>query len=193
MNKTIRTAGRYTASLLLALATVSATAADYAIDVKGAHAAVNFKFKHLGYSVLAGTFKEFDGSFTWDKSDPSASKINVLIQTASLDSNHAERDKHIRDPRFLNVKEYPTAKFVSTKVVDKGNGKLDIHGDLTLHGTTKPIVLDATTIGEGSDPWGGYRAGFEAYVTLNTKDFGMSTFKPLHQVEMELYIEGIRK
>jgi len=78
-------------------------AADYAIDTKGQHAFVNFKISHLGYSWLWGTFKEFDGSFSFDAEQPEASRVNVTLQTASIDSNHAERDKHLRSDDFLNV------------------------------------------------------------------------------------------
>src|SRR3546814_506773 len=85
-----------------------AVAADYAIDTKGQHAFVNFKISHLGYSWLWGTFKEFDGGFSFDAEQPEASKVKVTLQTASIDSNHAERDKHLRSDDFLNVSEHPT-------------------------------------------------------------------------------------
>ncbi len=180
------------AAVVLTLGMGSASAADYKVDIEGAHAFINFKFKHLGYSVLAGTFKKFDGEFTWDPEAPEDSTIAIDIDVTSLDSNHAERDKHIRDEKYLNTDEFPTARFESTRVEDKGDGKLVMHGNLTLRGVTRPIAIKVSTIGEGDDPWGGYRAGFEGYVTLNTKEFGMETFRPLHQVDMELYIEGKR-
>jgi polyisoprenoid-binding protein YceI len=180
---------------LVALLTVfgNVYAADYTIDTKGAHAFINFKFKHLGYSWLTGTFKTFSGDFKWDAEKPEKSSINVDIDVTSLDSNHAERDKHVRSDDFLDVKKYPTAKFVSTSVKSKADGALAIKGNLTLHGVTKEIALDAKPIGEGKDPWGGYRAGFEGTVTLNTEDFGMPGFAPTNEVHMELLIEGVRK
>lgn len=171
----------------------NAYAADYVIDTKGAHAFINFKFKHLGYSWLTGTFNTFSGDFKWDAEKLEKSAINVDIDVTSIDSNHAERDKHIRSDDFLDVAKYPTAKFVSTSVKPKADGALAIKGNLTLHGVTKEIEIDAKPIGEGKDPWGGYRAGFEGSVTLNTKDFGMPGFVPTNEVHMELLIEGIRK
>ena len=89
-------------------------AADYAIDTQGQHAFVNFKISHLGYSWVWGSFKEFDGNFSFDASQPEASKVKVTLQTASVDTNHAERDKHLRSDDFLNVSEHPTATFEST-------------------------------------------------------------------------------
>ena len=131
-----------------------AQAAEYAIDVKGAHAFVNFKTKHLGYSWLTGRFNEFDGKFSYDAENPGAAKIEVTIATDSIDSNHAERDRHLKSDDFLNVKDFPEATFVSSKIIDKGDGNLEVKGKFTLHGTTKNIVIDAQKIGEGDDPSG---------------------------------------
>ena len=170
-----------------------ANAADYIIDSEGAHASIDFKFKHLGYSWLTGSFRTFGGNFKWDKNKPEDSSITVDINVISLDSNQAERDKHIRGAKYLNVEKYPTAKFVSTSVTPEKDGSLAIHGNLTLHGITKEIVIDAKPVGEGKDPWGGYRAGFEGFVTLNTQDFGMPNFLPTNKVYMQLNIEGIRQ
>ena len=143
-----------------------AMAADYAIDKQGQHAFVNFKISHLGYSWLYGTFKDFDGSFTFDEKNPEASKVNVTLKTESVDTNHAERDKHIRSADFLNVSKNPTATFKSTSVKSTGKDSADITGDLTLNGVTKPVVIAAKFIGQGDDPWGGYRAGFEGSTCL---------------------------
>ena len=101
-------------AMLLSASAVNA--ADYVIDTQGAHAFVNFKIKHLGYSWLHGRFNTFDGTFSYDAKTPNASQITVNIDTTSLDSNHAERDKHLRGKDFLNVSKYPTATFKSTSV-----------------------------------------------------------------------------
>lgn len=172
-----------------------AMAADYAIDTKGQHAFVNFKISHLGYSWLWGTFKEFDGKFSFDPAQPEASSVNVTLQTASVDSNHAERDKHIRSGDFLNVSKHPTATFESTSVKSTGEGTADVTGNLTLNGVTKPVVIEAKFIGEGEDPWGGYRAGFEGMTTLNLKDFDIKMdLGPASQsVDLIISVEGIRQ
>lgn len=172
-----------------------ALAADYVIDKPGQHAFINFKISHLGYSWLYGTFKDFDGSFSFDAANPEASKVNVTINTASLDSNHAERDKHLRSADFLNVDKHPQASFVSTAVKSTGEGTADITGDLTLNGVTKPVVIQARLLGEGQDPWGGYRAGFEGSTRIALKDFGITKdLGPASQeVELILSVEGIRQ
>lgn len=172
-----------------------AMAADYAIDKQGQHAFVNFKISHLGYSWLYGTFKDFDGSFSFDAAKPQDSKVNVTLNTTSVDTNHAERDKHLRSGDFLNVSKHPTATFASTSVKSTGEGTADITGDLTLNGVTKSVVIAAKFIGEGKDPWGGYRAGFEGSTKLKLKDFDIQKdLGPASQeVELIISVEGVRK
>lgn len=172
-----------------------ANAADYIIDREGTHAFINFKIKHLGYSWLTGTFKDFDGTFSYDDKSADASKINVVIQTASIDSNHAERDKHLKSDEFLDVSKYPTSTFTSTKYtpIDENSGTLT--GEFTLHGVTKMITFPIEKIGEGKDPWGGYRAGFSGQTSLKLTDYGINfDLGPAStHVNLELYIEGIRQ
>ncbi|WP_354625163.1 YceI family protein [Psychromonas sp. MME2] len=183
-----------TALLTAALITTGfANAADYTIDTKGAHASVNFKVSHLGYSFIQGRFNNFSGEFSYDANNIESAKVNVLIDTTSLDSNHAERDKHIKSSDFINASKYSTAKFVSTKVTQKSDGGIAISGDLTLHGVTKNITIDANFIGEGSDPWGGYRAGFSGTTRLELADFGIKVMGASSYVDMQLEVEGIRK
>lgn len=174
------------------LSTTSTHAADYKIDIEGQHAFINFKIKHLGYSWLTGTFKTFDGKFSYDKMTDA--KVEVVIQTNSLDSNHAERDRHLKGEQFLNVSKYPTATFKSTsyKPVDANKGLLT--GILKLHGVTKEISFPVEKIGEGKDPWGGYRAGFIGKTSLKLADYGINyNLGPQStHVELELLLEGVR-
>lgn len=173
-----------------------ALADTYVIDTKGAHASINFAIKHLGYSVLTGRFDAFSGEFTYDPAKPEASTVNVSIDTGSVNSNHAERDKHLRSPDFLNVEKFPKATFVSKKIVlDDDKDEFDIVGDLTLNGVTKSITIEVEKIGEGKDPWGGYRAGFSGETTITLKDFNVKMdLGPASQtVQLELEVEGIKK
>jgi polyisoprenoid-binding protein YceI len=172
-----------------------ALAADYVIDTKGQHAFVNFKINHLGYSWLYGTFKEFEGSFSYDEKNPEASKVKVTLETASVDTNNAERDKHLRSDDFLSVSTHPQATFESTAVKSTGEGTADITGNLTLNGVTRPVVIAATFVGQGEDPWGGYRAGFSGSTTLKLKDFDIQKdLGPASQeVELILSVEGVRQ
>lgn len=185
------------AALVLGSALIGgqAMAADYVIDKQGQHAFVNFKISHLGYSWLYGTFKDFDGTFSYDAANPEASKVNVTLKTASVDTNHAERDKHLRSADFLNVSKHDTATFESTSVKSTGEGTADVTGNLTLNGVTKPVVIAAKFIGEGKDPWGGYRAGFEGTTTLKLKDFDITKdLGPASEtVELIISVEGIRQ
>ncbi|MCY1270470.1 Protein YceI [compost metagenome] len=171
-----------------------AMAADYVIDKEGQHAFVNFKIGHLGYSYIYGTFKDFDGSFSFDEKNPEASKIKVTLKTASVDTNHAERDKHIKSGDFLNVSKNPTATFESTSVKSTGEGTADVTGNLTLNGVTKPVVINAKFVGQGDDPWGGYRAGFEGTTTIKLKDFDIQKDLGPASQEAQLIIsfEGVR-
>lgn len=169
----------------------SASAADYKIDVEGMHAAIQFKVKHQGISWLTGRFDKFDGSYTFDENDPSASKITVDIDVRSVNSNHKARDEHILDENYLNVAENPMAHFESTSVEVTSDTTGIIHGNLTLNGVTKPFQLHANFVGIGEDAWGGYRSAFEATAVIHPADFDFK-FK-YGDVYMEMYIEGIRQ
>ena len=182
----------FTAALI---ASGNVFADDYKIDKEGAHAFIQFKISHLGYSWLWGRFNDFDGTFSYDEKDKSASKIAVTVQTKSVDSNHAERDKHLRGEDFLDVKEFPEAKFVSTSYVEGKEGKATLKGNLTLHGVTKEVLLNITPIGAGKDPWGGYRRGFEGQTRIALKDFGINKDLGPASAELDLIIslEGIKQ
>jgi len=182
-----------TLALSTMLSPTFANAADYNIDTKGAHASINFKVSHLGYSFIQGRFNKFDGVFSFDPKDIGASTVVINVDTRSLDSNHAERDKHIKSSDFINASKFSSAKFVSTQVTPKADGHFSIAGNLTLHGISKKIAIDATIIGTGKDPWGGYRAGFQGTTRLQLADFGIQVMGPASYVDMDLYVEGIRK
>jgi polyisoprenoid-binding protein YceI len=167
-------------------------AADYDIDMS--HSFIQFRISHLGYSVLNGRFNQFAGKFGWDQASPLAAAVEVVVDTASIDSNWAERDKHLRSADFLDVAQFPRATFKGTKYTgDARGGKME--GTLTLHGVTKPLTLDVQIVGAGPDPWGGYRAGFKARTTLRRADFGITyELGPTAEtMEFELFLEGIRK
>ncbi len=190
------------AALALGTALLSAgqaMAADYKVDKEGQHAFINFKISHLGYSFIYGTFKDWDGSFSFDAAKPEDSKISITLKTASVFTNQAERDKHISSKDFLDVAKYPEATFVSTSVKTTGkdaDGKVtaDVTGDLTLHGVTKSVVVKSTFLGEGKDPWGGYRAGFEGTTTIKRSDFGtMMNLGPASEsLELIIAFEGVK-
>lgn len=179
------------AILSSALTFSPAFAANYQIDTQGAHAAINFKVSHLGTSWLTGRFNTFDGQFSFDQNKPAATQLTVIIDTTSVDSNHAERDKHLRSGDFLNVSKFSTATFRSTSVAAVGDNKFKMTGTLSLQGIDKEIVIDAVKVGEGEDPWGGYRLGFAGSTSISMKDFGFKM--DFGTIQFDLHIEGIRQ
>lgn len=178
-----------------ALMAGAAQAEDYVIDTKGAHAFVQFRIGHLGFSWLSGRFNDFSGEFSYDEKNPASAKVQVNLNVASIDSNHAERDKHLRSADFFEVEKYPTAKFVSTRFEPKGKDKGVLTGNLTIKGVTKPVSIDIEHIGAGKDPWGGFRRGFEGRTKIALKDFNINydLGPSAREAELMLSIEGIRK
>ncbi len=177
-----------------AISSTTAQAADYKVDIEGAHAFVQFKIKHLGYSWLLGRFNTFDGGFAYDNKTPNDAKINIEIDTRSIDSNHAERDKHLKGDKFLDVKDFPTATFVSESIKFSDEKNAIVTGKLTLKGVTNSITFPIIKVGEGDDPWGGYRVGFEGTTSLKLADYDITyNLGPAStHVEMALHIEGVR-
>ena len=169
-----------------------APAADYQIDP--AHSFVEFKIQHLGYSWMFGRFDNVSGSFSYDSAKPAASSIQVEVDAKSINTNHAERDKHLRSKDFLEVDKFTTASFKSTGF--KGSGdKGVLSGVLSFHGVDKPIEVMVDKVGEGKDPWGGYRAGFVGTYTMTRADFGLNYELGPSSTTAQLTfgIEGIKK
>ncbi len=185
----------YSIVIVLNLIVSTVFADEYIIDKKGMHASIQFKISHLGYSWLWGRFNDFDGHFSYDKNNPESSQIEVTIVTNSIDSNHAERDKHLRGKGFLDVDKFPKARFVSTSYKQNKDGSGVLEGEFTLHGITKPITIMVNFIGEGKDPWGGYRIGFEGTSSIVLADFNITKNLGPASKELDLIfsIEGIRK
>ena len=198
MKKTLITTALATSllvsSVLVTLSISTAQAADYKVDVEGAHAFVQFKIKHLGYSWLLGRFNTFDGDFSYDDKSPNSAKISIEIDTKSIDSNHAERDKHLKGKDFLNVSSFPKATFTSNSIKFSDDENAIVTGEFTLKGVTKTITFPVVKIGEGQDPWGDHRAGFSGTTNLKLADYGISyNLGPASTyVEMALHIEGVR-
>jgi len=182
---------------ILAMTAPAQAAENYAIDIKGQHAFIQFKIKHLGYSWLLGGFERFSGAFHYDAAHPENNSVHVAIDTASINTNHAERDKHLRSDEFFDVAHFPKATFTSSGYEDKGQGHGVLKGILNLHGVSKKVSIKVHQIGAGPDPWGGFRRGFEGVTTLYLPDYRFSRGKMLgpvaHNVEMYFSIEGVRQ
>ena len=181
--------------LFFSAATPLLAAETYLIDTKGMHASINFEIPHLGYSLLTGRFNRFSGKFIYDRENPSASSVTVVIATGSVDSNHAERDKHLRSKEFLHTDQYSEATFASSSFSEDGSGGVVMTGNLTLKGISKPVTISMTKVGEGDDPWGGYRMGFRGKTSFILTDFGIMKSLGEHSKEVVLLlnIEGVRE
>ena len=191
MRKSPLLAAALAASLSLGFA---GTAAAETFTVDPAHSFVNFEISHLGFSMLQGRFNKMEGKFTYDAAKPGASTIEVRVDTGSVDSNYGERDKHLRSGDFLEVDKFPKATFKSTGYTGDANGG-KLAGVLTVHGVEKPVEIDLKKVGEGQDPWGGYRAGFVGTYKMTRKDFGIDyDLGPAStSLDLEIGIEGIKK
>jgi polyisoprenoid-binding protein YceI len=182
---------------LLVLTTLFSTslfAADYKVDSSGMHASIQFKISHLGFSWIWGRFNTFEGSYSYDAEKPEESKVSITVDTTSVNTNHADRDKHLRSEDFLNVEKFPQATFVSDSyTMNAENGELK--GTLTLNGVSKEVTVTVTKIGEGKDPWGGYRTGFEGTTNITMADFGISKYAngPSASLELMIVLEGIKQ
>ena len=187
------------AIIALALPTF-ASATTWTIDPD--HSDVGFKVKHLMVSNVKGNFEKYTGVVEINDKDITKSKVQVNIDTNSINTNVQKRDEHLRSADFFNVAKYPAMTFVSKKVAKAGKDKLKVTGDLTLHGITKQVVLNVEgPTRESKDPWGNIRKGATATTKINRKDFGLVWNAALEtggvtvgeEITITLEIEMIRK
>jgi polyisoprenoid-binding protein YceI len=142
-------------------------------QIDPAHSHVEFAVKHLMMSTVRGRFSDVSGTVTTDGTI-AGSQLAVRIAAGSIDTRQAQRDQHLVSADFLDVATYPDITFVSTKITPKGDDEFTITGDLTIHGVTREVTLDATREGQGVDPWGNERAGFSATGKIDRRDFGLT-------------------
>lgn len=182
---------------LLAVFALPVSAATYTIDPD--HSSITFKIRHL-FSKTSGQFKQFEGTLDYEPGKPEIWKTQAVIQAASIDTNVEKRDDHLRSKEFFEVEKFPTITFKSAQVTDAAAGGAKLRGDLTIHGITKPVVLDLNIHGVGDDPWGNTRAGFTATTKIDRKEFGITWNQPVvgglmlgDEVEITLEVEGLLK
>jgi polyisoprenoid-binding protein YceI len=167
-----------------------------------AHTSVEFTIRHMMISNVKGQFHKTSGTITVNGDDPGSAKIDAVIDASSVDTGVDGRDAHLKSPDFLDVAKYPTITFKSSKVEAAGPNKWKVAGDLTLHGVTRPVVLDVETAGRPiQDPMGNTRTGASATTTIKRSDFGVSWNKALDtggvmvvdEVAISIDIEAIKK
>jgi len=164
------------------------------------HTQVGFVARHLMVSKVRGRFTEYEGAVVVAE-DPADSSVEVTIQATSIFTNEENRDNHLRTNDFLNVAEYPTLTFRSTKVELSSGVEWKVTGDLTIRGVTRPVVLDVEFEGVVQDPWGGQRIGFTASAEIDRNDFGVSFNAALEaggfvvspKIKLEIEAEAVRQ
>lgn len=195
-HKILRTLPVVALGLLLPTAAI---ASEWVFDKD--HSSVGFSVRHLMVTNVAGKFREFDGLVTLDDKDVTKSKVAVSVDVGSVDTDHQKRDDHLKSPDFFDAEKHPKMTFESTKVVKKGK-KLQIHGNLTIRGTTKPVILQVDELTNVvKDPWGNTKRGAVAHTTINRTDFGLTWNKALEtggvvvgeDVKIELQLELVEK
>lgn len=168
-------------------------------DVDPAHSNVEFVVRHM-FTSMRGRFGEFSGVLEIGDS-PEESRVEGTIASASIDTRLPDRDAHLRSPDFLDVEQYPSLSFHSTATRSLGDGRLEVDGELTIRGATRPVTLEVEFLGSATDPWGGERAGFSARTEINREDFGLTWNAPLaaggvlvgRRVKIELEVEAVRR
>ena len=164
-------------------------------DIDPSHSWVLFRVKHLGVGMSYGWFNKLGGSYVLDTENPENSSVEMEIDAASVFTNDEGRDQHLRGPDFFNVKEFPKIRFTSTQVKGLGDGRYEIRGTLDLHGRKEEVAAQAQLIGQGKDPWGNHRSGFEATLRIDRLAYGIS-YMPEGigtDVDVTISVEGIRK
>ncbi|AHZ83479.1 YceI family protein [Bdellovibrio bacteriovorus] len=159
------------------LVTTSALAAKF--DVDKAHTNVSFTAPHLMVSKVKGRFDNVSGSFQFDEKTMKLNDIMVTVKTDSVNTNEADRDKHLRSPDFFDVAKFPEMTFKSTNVKYEKDKPDKVEGDLTIRGITKKVTLDVDYNGAVTDPWGNRVVTFEAEGEVNRKDFGLNWNKAM--------------
>lgn len=178
----------------VALAVAGLTLPAYAADkflLDASHASVLFSISHLGFSKTYGRFNSVEGAFTLDADAPEKSSVVVTLDAASIDTNHKERDEHLRGKDFFDTAQYPNLIYKSTSVTRTGENSATVTGDLTMHGVTKPVPLEVTLNKTGPHPRDATKtvAGFSARGALKRSDFGMTYGVPVLGDEVELIID----
>lgn len=180
------------------VAASGAWATDYKIDPS--HTSVGFKVKHLAISSVPGKFVDVKGSFSFDPAKIESAKAEAEIAVASIDTNEAKRDDHLKSPDFLDSTKFPSISFKSKQIQKVSASEFNAIGDLTIHGVSKPVTLKVTYGGSAKDPWGNERAAFLATTKISRKDFGLTWNKVLEtggllvgeDVEISLEVEGVK-
>jgi polyisoprenoid-binding protein YceI len=173
-------------------------AESWNVDV--VHSSINFWVRHLMVSKVHGRFAAWTGTLSFDETNPENSRVTIDIDAASVDTKVQQRDDHLRSADFFDAQKYPKLSFASTKVERGTDGKYKLTGDLSMHGITKPVILDVEYGGRAKHPQMGERAGFSAHGHLSRKEWGLTYNQVLEaggvalsdKVEINIEIEATK-
>ncbi|HLU61501.1 MAG TPA: YceI family protein [Gammaproteobacteria bacterium] len=169
-------------------------AAPETFTIDKGHTFINFKVSHIGFSWLPGRFTDFDGTLVYDEANPANSKVEFTVNMPSLNTDHAERDKHLRSSDFLEADKYRTAKFVSTAYEKKSENDITLRGNLTIKGKTQPVEFKVVEMAAAKDPWGNFRRGWSAKTSIALADFGIDDFGGVvKNADIEIFLEATKK
>jgi polyisoprenoid-binding protein YceI len=155
--------------------TTSTPASTITWKIDPAHSSAEFKVKHMMISHVKGSFSGITGTLIEDTTDPTRSTVEASVDISSISTGDAQRDAHLKSADFFHGEQHPTMTFRSTRVEKKGEGEYAVTGDLTIHGTTKPVTFAVEgPSAPGKDPWGNTRIGLSATTKINRKEFGLS-------------------
>ena len=181
-------------ALILSASFLNPVAAAETYKLDPDHTSIIFRLKHLGVAYVYGRFSGPTGSFVFDESSPAKSSIEIQVDAKNVDTAVAKRDNHLKSPDFFDAGEHPLIKFKSTSVKKSGPDSYEVSGNLTLLGKTQPVTVKALQTGNGKDPWGNFRQGFETSFTIKRSDFGMNFMMgaAADEVLLTVSVEGIR-
>jgi polyisoprenoid-binding protein YceI len=170
----------------------------WALDT--AHSGIAFSVRHMVVAKVRGRFASWSGNVEIDEADLARSRVEVEIDASSIDTGVAQRDQHLRSKDFLDVEQFPTLRFQSKRIENVRGDRLDVIGDLTLHGVTREVTLAVERGGQAKDPWGNRRAGFSATTSILRSDFGLTWNQALEtggvlvadRIDIELDVQAVQ-
>jgi len=170
----------------------------WALDT--AHSGISFSVRHMVVAKVRGRFATWTGTVELDEADPTRSRVEVQIDAGSIDTGVEQRDQHLRSKDFLDVEQFPTLRFQSKRIENVRGDRLDVIGELTLHGVTREVTLAVERGGQAKDPWGNQRAGFSATTSILRSDFGLTWNQALEtggvlvadRIDIELDVQAVQ-
>ncbi|MCA9631129.1 MAG: YceI family protein [Myxococcales bacterium] len=168
-------------------------------NIDTSHSSISFAVRHMVFAKVRGRFSSWRGELHLDTADLTRSEVEVSIDATSIDTGVADRDNHLRSPDFLDAEQFPELSFKSTRIEGAGDRTFRLHGELTIHGASRPVSLEVEYGGQAKDPWGNQRVAFAATTAIDRRDFGLSWNQVLEaggvlvgeKIEIELEIQAV--